>query len=141
MKSDGSWDEGNRKRTKFRCPIKANKKVAKKYPNGCPVNHSRFVEHPHYGCTKYIDITNDARSQVPRDSKFFKSTYKSRIVVEQYFSRFGDRDVEQISLFSIKSIKNLITIRHLTMSLIALAAVTLTRHDKIRSFKTFADSA
>ena len=68
MKSGGSWQEGLRKRLKFRCPLKTDKLIAASHPDGCPVNNPRFNTDKAYGCTKYLDITDDARSQVPRDS-------------------------------------------------------------------------
>jgi len=71
MKSNGTWTENLRTRAKFRCPIKASTKIAKRYPHGCPINHPQFSEKKAYGCTKYIDITDDARSRVPRDSEIF----------------------------------------------------------------------
>jgi hypothetical protein len=35
-----------------------------------------------YGCTKYLDVTFDARSKVPRDSKEFKEIFKDRQIIE-----------------------------------------------------------
>lgn len=139
MKSNSSITEGPRTRLKFRCPIKATRKVAAKYPDGCPVQHRRFTEGKAYGCTKYLDITDDARSRVPRDTEFYKDTYKLRIVVEQYFSRLGDREVDQTTHYKLRSVQNQMSIAHLTMSLIAsAAAILLKRPEKIRCFRTFA---
>ena len=44
MKSNGIWTEGLRKRAKFRCPIKTNRKIAQKYPEGCPIANPKFIE-------------------------------------------------------------------------------------------------
>ena len=95
MKSRGIWTEGLRTRLKFRCPLKTSRKMAENYPNGCPIKHPRFSERNAYGCTKYLDVTNDARSKVPRDTEFFKETFNLRTEVERYFARLGDREVEQ----------------------------------------------
>ena len=139
MKSVGRLKETKRERIKFRCPLKMNKTVASKYDNTCPVNHPSFDTGKCYGCTKYIDVTNDARSQVPRDSKEYKQTFKGRQVVEQYFSRLGDREVEQTTHYSLTSIKNQMTIAHLTASLIAVAAaIHLQQPENIRCYRTFA---
>ncbi len=139
MKSHGSWTENLRTRIKFRCPIKVNKKTAKMYPHGCPINHPKFSEDKAYGCTKYIDITDDARSRVPRDSDLFKETFSTRTEVERYFARLGDREVEQTTHYKIKSIKNQMTIAHLSMSLVAhAAAILLKQPGKIRCYRTFA---
>ena len=124
---------------KFRCPLKTDKTIAQKYPQGCPVNHPRFFEGKQYGCTKYLDITNDARAKVPRDSLFFKETYKLRTEVERYFSRLGNREIEQTTHYEMKSIKNQMTLAHLSLSLVAYAAAILMKKpDKIRCFRTFA---
>ena len=92
-----------------------------------------------YGCTKYLDITYDARSRVPRDSKEFKDTFKIRETVEQYFARLGDREAEQTTHYKPVAIKNQMTIAHLALTAIAIAAgVLLKRPDKIQCYRTFA---
>lgn len=139
MKSAGRWKEGKRERVKFRCPLKTNKKAAEKYNNICPANHPSFNAGKCYGCTKYIDITDDARSRVPRDSKEFKDTFKQRESVEQYFARLGDREAEQTTHYSLKTVRNQMTIAHLTASLIGVAAAILLKQpEKMRCHKTFA---
>jgi hypothetical protein len=139
MKSVGIWIEGNRQRLKFRCPIKASKKLAKKHGNTCPADNPRFNTGKCYGCTKYLDVTDDARSRVPRDSKEFKETFKTRETVEQYFARLGDTEVEQTTHYKPVAIKNQMTIAHLAATAIAVAAgVLLKQPDKIRCYRTFA---
>ena len=142
MKSAGRCQEQRRQRIKFRGPLKMSKKVAGKYNNVCPANHPSFDTGKCYGCTKYIDITNDARSMVPRDSKEYKETFKTRQVVEQYYSRLGDREAEQTTHYSFRAIQNQMTIAHLTASLVAVAAaVILQQPDKMRCWRTFAQPA
>ena len=139
MKSAGRWTEGNRERIKFRCPLKMSKKLAAKFDNACPAQHPSFDTGKCYGCTKYLDVTDDARSKVPRDSKEFKETFKHRQIIEQYFSRLGDREVEQTTHYSFTAIRNQMTIAHLSASLIAVAAaIILKQPDKIRCYRTFA---
>jgi len=139
MKSNGTWTEGKRTRIKFRCPLKVSLSIAEQYPLGCPVKKPCFSEGSAYGCTKYLDITDDARSRVPRDSVFFNETYNLRTEAERYFSRLGDREFEQTTHYKLRAIKNQLTIAHLTMSLIAYTAATfLKMPDKIRSYRTFA---
>ncbi len=139
MRSVSRWTEGNRQRIKFRCPLKASKKVAAKYDNACPAKHPSFYTGKCYGCTKYLDVTADARSRVPRDSKEFKETFKNRESIEQYFARLGDREVEQTTHYSLKAVRNQMTIAHLTAGLIAVAAAILLKQpDKMRCHRTFA---
>ncbi len=137
MNFDGTWRENRRDRVKFRCPLKTSRKLAGKLPDTCPIDHPRFFDDAAYGCTKYLDVTDDARSRVPRNTPLFKETYKRRIVVEQYFSRLGDREAEQTTHYKLRGVKNQMTIAHLSMSLIALAAAELGRIEKIRCYRTF----
>jgi hypothetical protein len=138
MASAGACREARRHRLKFRCPLKANQKVAETYPAGCPIDHPRFSEGKTYGCTKYLDVTDDARARVPRNSPLCNRIYSTRIVVEQYFSRLGDREVEQTTHYKLRTVRNQMTIAHLGMSLVALAAVQMQRSEKIRCYRTFA---
>ncbi len=141
MKSAGAWTEGNRDRIKFRCPLKVSRKHAEAHHQTCPANHPSFDTGKCYGCTKYLDVTDDARSRVPRDSKAFKDTFKHRQTVEQYFSRLGDTEAEQTTHYGYTAISNEMTIAHLTASLIAVAAgILLKQPDKIRCYQTFAQS-
>ena len=140
MSFSGAWREGKRDRIKFRCPIITNRKLAKKYKNDCPIKNTKFYNGAAYGCTKYLDVTDDARNRVTRNSTFFKKTHKKRIVVEQYFSRLGEREVEQTTHYKLRVVKNQMTIAHLSMSLIALAAAQLQCPDKIRCYRTFANA-
>ena len=139
MKSASSWTEGNRDRLKFRCPIKADTSTAKQYPNGCPLNKPCFTEGAQYGCTKYLDLTDDARSRVPRDSLLYKKTYAMRTEVERYFSRLGEREAEQTTHYKLKIVRNQMAIAHLSMCLVAHAAgILINQPEKIRCFRTFA---
>jgi len=140
MKSAGAWTEGHRDRIKFRCPLKMSKDISGQSDHTCPANHPSFNTGKCYGCTKYLDVTDDARSKVPRDSTEFQETFKHRQTVEQYFSRLGDREAEQTTHYGYTAISNQMTIAHLTASLIAVAAgIHLKQPDKIRCYQTFAD--
>lgn len=141
MVFDSAWREGNRDRIKFRCPITTQRKHTLSAPETCPVQHPRFTDGVRYGCTKYLDVTNDARRRVPRATTFFKNMYKKRIVVEQYFARLGEREAEQTTHYKLRSVKNQMTIAHLAQSLVALAAVRLHRPEKIRCYRTFAQAS
>lgn len=143
MKFAGISPDGPRTRKKFRCPITGGSKKEKvKLPKQCPISHERFSQGKCYGCTAYVDITDDYRKQVPRESRRYKDSYRWRTEVERYFSRLGPREVEEVSQYKYRSIRNQMTLAHLTLSLTAVAAaLVLERPDKIRSYKTFADAA
>ena len=143
MKFGGISPDGSRTRKKFRCPIIAgNRREKAKLPKQCPIDHERFAQGKCYGCTAFIDITDDNRSQVPRESKRYKDSYNTRTEVERYFSRLGPREVEEVSQYKYRSIRNQMTVAHLSLSLTAVAAaLVLERPNKIRCYKTFADAA
>jgi len=136
MRSCGIFQENLRTRKKFWCPIKASKKFSKNYPLGCPVSNPSFYK---YGCTKYLDVTDDARARVPRETLFYKQTYNLRTEIERYFARLGDRELEQTTHYKMRSIRNQMTIAHLSLSLVAhTAAFVMDQPEKIRCYRTFA---
>jgi hypothetical protein len=136
MKSNGTWTEGLRIRLKSRCPIITDTKIAIKYPDGCPISHPKFTQGKGYGGTKYLDITNDARSKVPQD------TYNLRTEVERYFARLGSREAEQTTHYKLRSVQNQVTIAHLSITLIAYAAALILKQpEKIRYYRNLADDS
>jgi len=141
MKYCGSANEEHRSRVKYRCPIKAgSKKEQAKLPTECPAGHPLFSQGKCYGCTAYLDLNGDARAKIQRQSKRFKDTYALRTEVERYFSRLGPREFEDTTLYNYRAIRNQMSIAHLTLNLVAVAAtIVLKRTDKIRCYKTFAD--
>ena len=143
MKFTGICREPHRTRKRFRCPIKGgSKKEKSNLPEQCPINHKRFCEGKCYGCTAYIDITDDHRSRVPREAKRYKDTYKLRTEVERYFSRLGPREIEEMSTCKYRSVRNQMTLAHLALSLNAVAAaLVLKQPEQIRRWKTLAEAA
>lgn len=143
MKFNGICNDNSRTRKKFRCPLVAgNKKEKASLPEECPIKNEKFTQGKGYGCTAYIDITDDNRSRVPRESKLYKDTYNLRTEVERYFSRLGPREIEEVSQYKYRSIRNQMTLAHLSLSLTAIAAaLILDMPDKIRCFRTFAEAS
>ena len=133
MSSDGIYFDKRRKtlKCKFICP---NKK-SKIQEITCPVDHPKSRG---YGCTRYFCKVRTARVSVPRDSARFARVYAQRITVEQYFSRLGPAEADQTTHYHLKSVRNQMTIAHLTQSLVALAAVSINRPEYIRCYRTFA---
>jgi hypothetical protein len=136
MAYDGAYFDKRRRtiKRKFICP---NKK-SKNHGMVCPVNHPKSHG---YGCTKYFSDVRTARVSVPRDSTHFTREYAKRITVEQYFSRLGPIEAEQTSHYKLRTVKNQITIAHLTQSLVALAAISMNKPEFIRCYRTFAHVA
>ncbi len=69
-----------------------------------------------------------------------KDLITTDIIIAEFLT-MGDREAEQTSHFNYLSIRNQISIAHLTLSLTALAVLILKRPDKIRWFRAFADAA
>ena len=138
MIPNGVFKDANRLRLKERCPLKASKQIAAKYPHGCPCNNPKFNQ---YGCTAYQDLTDDARSRVQRATPRFIKLYAKRIVVEQTFSRLQELLIEEARHYSLTAIRNANTIDYLALALVALAAVKMKKPEKIRCFRTFMKAA
>ena len=141
MKYCGMVSDEKRIRMKYRCPIKGgSKKELLELPKECPSEHQSFYTGKCYGCTAYVDINGEARSKVARHSKHYKDTFNLRTAVERYFSRLGPRECEELSIYNYRAIRNKMTIAHLTLNLVAVAAaIILYQPEKIRCYKTFAD--
>lgn len=138
MIPNGIFKDGNRLRLKERCPLKASKEIAGKYPTGCPCSNLKFNG---YGCTAYQDLTDDARSKVQRDTPRFKNLYAKRFAVEQTFSRLQELKIEEARHYSLTAIRNANTIDYLALALVALVAVRLKKPEKIRCFRTVMKAA
>jgi hypothetical protein len=138
MIPNGIFKDKNRLRLKERCPLKASKEIAGKYPTGCPCSNPKFNG---YGCTAYQDLTDDARSKVQRNTPRFKNLYAKRFVVEQTFSRLQELKIEEARHYSLTAIRNANTIDYLALALVALVAVRLKKPEKIRCFRTFMKAA
>jgi len=139
MTADGQWFEKSRNtiKHKYKCPLK-NSQAINQYPDGCPVCNPKFDG---YGCTKYKSEPNTARASVPRESAEFQQEYAHRIKVEQYFARMGHQEAYQTTHYSLNAVKNQMTIAHLTMNLVALAAISIEKKEKMRCYRTFASVA
>jgi hypothetical protein len=86
-----------------------------------------------------VPMAGNVRARVPRDSKESKVTFKDRQLIEQYYFRLGDREVEQTTHYAFNSITNQMAIPHLAASLIAVAAaIALKQPQKIRCYRTLA---
>jgi len=139
MVRDGTWKDGARYRRKFRCPLLARKQTSdtgKDLPETCPVQHPKYADGRGYGCTKYIDTVFDYRTAVDRQSKSWKKEYDLRTGVERYFSRLGDREAEETTHYTLRIVRNQMTIAHLSQSLVAyVAAILLNRPDRMCCLK------
>jgi hypothetical protein len=133
--------EQNRMRHKFVCPIKAGKKFARKLGWFCPWNHPKFFSN-RYGCTTNlrIDVDTSIRQNIDYGSQAFKKLYNLRGSTERIFSRLLSVLMQRPSTKGLNATRNLCTIAHITVLVIALAAVKTGHKDKVRFVKSFIPS-
>lgn len=140
MASRGKYydKEQNRLRHKFVCPIKESKKFARKVGWFCPWNHPKFFNN-RYGCTTNlrIDVDTSIRQNIDYGSQTFKKLYNLRSSVERIFSRLLSILMQKTSVKGLEATRNVCTIAHITVLVIALAAVKTNNKDKIRFVKSF----
>ncbi len=130
--------EQNRLRHKFVCPIKAGKKFARKLGWFCPWNHPKFFSN-RYGCTTNlrIDVDTSIRENIDYGSQTFKKLYNLRSSAERIFSRLLSILMQRPSTRGLNATRNLCTIAHITVLVVALAAVKTGHKDKARFVKSF----
>jgi len=130
--------EQNRMRHKFICPIKAGKKFARKVGWFCPWNHPKFYSNRH-GCTTNlrIDVDTSIRENIDYGSQTFKKLYNLRGSTERIFSRLLSILMQRPSVVGLNATRNLCTIAHITVLLVALAAVKTGNKNKARFVKSF----
>lgn len=130
--------EQNRIRHKFACPIKISKKFARKTGWFCPWNHPKFFSN-RYGCTTNlrIDVDTSIRENIDYGSQTFKKLYNLRSSVERVFSRLLSVLMQRPSVKGLNATRNLSTIAHITVLVIALAATKTGHKDKARFVKSF----
>jgi len=122
-------------RHKFVCPIKARKKIARRF-GFCPWNHPNFFNN-RFGCV--VNIKEDAdpsiRNSIDYDSRTFKKLYAMRTSSERIFSRFLTFCMQEPSIRGLNANSNVCTIAHITLLALALSAVRAGQADKIRFIK------
>lgn len=130
MHRDGKFTDRGCTRQKFCCPFKRSK-------NGeCPCNHKNWNNgRKTRGCTKYVTVPDDYRLSIDRSSIAFKSIYSLRTEAERYNSRFKQTGCERVYVRTGNSVKNLNTIAHISLLLIAITAVITRKDVSYRSVK------
>lgn len=140
MISRGKFYDKDQKRIrhKFSCPIKMSKKFAEKIGWFCPWNHPKFFSN-RYGCTTNlrVDVDTSIRQNIDYGSQTFKKLYNLRSSTERVFSRLLSILMQRPSTKGLNATRNLCTVAHITVLVIALAAVKTGHKDKIRFVKSF----
>jgi len=86
----------------------------------CPISHPKFF--PQKGCHYRLRLTPSLRSQIPCGSESFRQLYRERSAVERVFSRLLTVALQELTTRGLTSARNLCTIAHISVLLVALAA-------------------
>ena len=131
----GKYQEGERTKVKFVCPIIHSKKFRDEHPF-CPWMHPQFVKGT--DCFAYTQVLGeDIRQQVAYGSSEFKKVYDLHSRCERIFSRLLDLCMQNPGVRGLQTVSNHCTIAHITFLLIALTAAKSGNKDKIRFVKSF----
>jgi transposase len=131
----GKFKEGNRIRRKFVCPITHSKKFSKHHPSCSLLESSLFNKKN--GCTSYIQVvSDDIRKRIEYGTEKFKKMYNMRTGSERIFSRLLSLCMNNPSVRGLNAVSNHATIAHITVLLVALAAIKSGNKDKTRFVKS-----
>jgi hypothetical protein len=134
MLARGTFHDRGRLRRKFVCPIKHSKKFALLHPC-CPWNLPQFLNGN--GCYAYLRADENVRQSIDYSSASYKKSYNLRTGSERVFSRLLTLCMQNPSVVGLSAIANHCTIAHITVLLVALAAVKTGNKNKIRFIKRF----
>jgi hypothetical protein len=115
------------------CPLHYGKKQSQYLV--CPALHESFFKGR--GCNVLIRLEPSVREQIPYGTKYFKEAYNERTAVERTFARLLAIAMQKPSVFGLQAISNHVTIAHISVLLVALAAHRSGHKDKIRFIKSF----
>jgi len=103
----------------YSCPIHYGR-VKPQQLLSCPAAHPKFLKQK--GCNYLLRITPSIRSQIPYGSDSFKDLYRERTAVERVFSRLLTVAMQDMPTRGLVAARNLCTIAHITVLLVALTA-------------------
>ena len=103
----------------FSCPIYYDRSLQQRFLV-CPAAHPKFFQQK--GCNYLLRTSPNIRSQIPYGSESFKQLYRERTAVERVFSRLLTLAMQDLPTRGLDAARNLCTIAHITVLLVALAA-------------------
>ena len=118
------------------CPVYSDRTVPQRFLM-CPIAHPKFFKQK--GCNYLVRLTPTIRSQIPYGSEAFRQLYRQRTAVERVFSRLLSFAM-QLPTRGLQSVKNLCTIAHITVLLVALAAHRRGRPDRLTFVRSYVPS-
>jgi len=121
----------------YSCPIYYDRSVQQRFLL-CPVAHPKFFAQK--GCNYLLRLTPTIRSQIPYGSEAFRELYRQRTAVERVFSRLLSIAMQDLPTRGLASVRNLCTIAHITVLLVALAAHRAGHPDRLTFVRSYVPS-
>jgi len=118
----------------FSCPIHYDRSLQQRFLV-CPAAHPKFFQQK--GCNYLLRLSPNIRSQIPYGSESFQQLYRERTAVERVFSRLLTIAMQDLPTRGLDSARNLSTIAHITVLLVALAAHRTGCSDQLAFVRTF----
>jgi hypothetical protein len=118
----------------YSCPIHYGR-VKPQQLLTCPAAHPKFLKQK--GCNYLLRVTASIRSQIPYGSDHFRELYRERTAVERVFSRLLTVAMQDMPTRGLIAAKNLCTIAHITVLLVALTAHRQGHSDQLTFVRTF----
>jgi len=121
----------------YSCPIHYDRIMQQRFLI-CPAAHPKFFKQK--GCNYLLRVSPSIRSQIPYGSESFRQLYRKRTAVERVFSRLLTISMQDLPTRGISAARNLCTIAHITVLLVALTAHRQKRSDHLTFVRTFVPS-
>ena len=118
----------------YSCPLHWRKK-AQQQQLFCPVHHPKYFSQK--GCNVLIRLTSSIRSQIAYGTEQFQKTYNQRSAAERIFSRLLALTTQEPTVRGLRATANHITIAHIAVLLVALAAERDGQQDKLRFVRSY----
>ena len=118
----------------YSCPLHYNRTLQQRFLV-CPVAHPKFFKQK--GCNYLLRQTPSVRSQIPYGSDAFRRMYRARTAVKRVFSRLLAIAMQDLPTRGLNSARNLCTIAHLTVLLVALTAHRSGHSDRLAFVRSF----
>ena len=118
----------------FSCPLHYDHSLQQRFLV-CPVAHPKFFQQK--GCNYLLRISPNIRLQIPYGSGSFRQLYRERTAVERAFSRLLTIAMQDLPTRGLDSARNLCTIEHITVLLVALAAHRSGCSDQLAFVRSF----
>ena len=118
----------------FSCPIYYDRSLRQRFLV-CPAAHPKFFQQK--GCNYLLRTSPNIRAQIPYGSESFRQLYRERTAVERVFSRLLTIAMQDLPTRGLDAARNLCTISHITVLLVALAAHRAGGSDQLAFVRSF----